>query len=280
MKSIVVYFSQTGNTKKIAQDIYAGLAEVAGKCDIARIQDVKNEDLLPYDLIGIGSPVWHRREPANVLSFIEYSMKSLEGKHAFIFCTHGLYPGHFIGRVVAALTLEGLKVIGWKNWYASVWLPEHPKPYFTDGHPDEIDLEEAREFGREIAERSRRVVSGENHLIPNLPVGREYHELYPGPGSTSRPGRRENQDGALELIDLRSFDLKVNRRNASIPNARSASIIARRRASTSTFLRLFSARIVTGAGTVSRYAPGVPLRSTGSPLPILLRNTSRTTGRR
>jgi flavodoxin/NAD-dependent dihydropyrimidine dehydrogenase PreA subunit len=217
MKSIVVYFSQTGNTKKIAQDIYAGLAEVAGKCDIARIQDVKNEDLLPYDLIGIGSPVWHRREPANVLSFIEYSMKSLEGKHAFIFCTHGLYPGHFIGRVVAALTLEGLKVIGWKNWYASVWLPEHPKPYFTDGHPDEIDLEEAREFGREIAERSRRVVAGENHLIPTLPVGREYHELYPGPGSTSRPGRRDNRDGTLEFIDLRSFDLKVNKEKCLYP---------------------------------------------------------------
>jgi flavodoxin/Fe-S-cluster-containing hydrogenase component 2 len=210
MKSIVIYFSQTGNTRQIARAIQSGLAETTGSCDIVRLEDIKNEDLLPYDLIGLGAPVWHRREPLNVLSFIEYSMKSLEGKHAFVFCTHGLYPGHFIGRVVAALRLEGLQVIGWNNWYASCTIPEHPKPYYTDGHPDEIDLSEAREFGREMARRSPRVSAGEEGLIPTLPTGRKYHECYPGPGSTDRPGRRDNPAGKLELIDLRAFDFKVN----------------------------------------------------------------------
>ena len=217
MRSIVIYFSQTGNTKKIAQAIHRGMSESLEECDIARIQDLRNEDLLKYDLIGLGSPVWHRREPANVLSFIEYSMKSLEGKHGFTFCTHGLYPGHFIGRVVPALTLEGLTVIGWQNWYCSAWLPEHPKPYFTDGHPDAIDLEEARSFGREMVERSRRVAAGDSHLIPVLPRGREYHELYPGPGSTDRPGRRQNKEGPMEMIDLRSFDFKVNKEKCLYP---------------------------------------------------------------
>ena len=179
MKSIVIYFSQTGNTHQIAGAIQAGISEFNGECDIARIEDVGIKDLQKYDLIGLGSPVWHRREPANVLGFIEYSMKSLEGKHAYTFCTHGLYPGHFIGRVVPALRLEGLTVVGWKSWYCSVWLPEHPKPYFTDGHPDDIDLQEARDFGREMAECSRRLYDGETNLIPTLPVGREYHEAAP-----------------------------------------------------------------------------------------------------
>ena len=72
MKSIVIYFSQTGNTRQIAGAIQTGISEFNGECNIARIQDVGNEDLLKYDLIGLGSPVWHRREPANVLGFIEY----------------------------------------------------------------------------------------------------------------------------------------------------------------------------------------------------------------
>jgi flavodoxin/ferredoxin len=221
MKSIVIYFSQTGNTRQIAMAIKAGITEAGSLCDLARIQDVKTEDLRVYDLIGLGSPVWHRREPLNVLNFIEYTLRSLEGKQGFVFCTHGLYPGHFIGRVVPALRLEGFKVIGWKNWYCSAWVPEHPKPYFTDGHPDEIDLEEARKFGREMAFKSPEIAA-ENVSLPELPQGLEYHELYPGPGSTDRirnfqkkgiSGYREIR----ELLDLRSFDFKINRERCLYP---------------------------------------------------------------
>ena len=222
MKSIIVYFSQTGNTRKIAQAIYLGLKRPGDRCDIARIHDLSTRDLLEYDLIGLGAPVWHRREPVNVLNFIEYTLRNLEDKQGFVFCTHGLYPGHFIGRVASALTLEGLTVIGWRNWYASVWVPEHPKPYFTDGHPDEIDLNEARDFGNELAERSRRIMAGERRLIPVLPQGRRYHDFYPGPGSTDRirrqsgHGDREAQN-KLDLLDLRSFDFHINKERCLYP---------------------------------------------------------------
>jgi flavodoxin/ferredoxin len=217
MKSIVIYFSQTGNTRKIAEAIYSGIYELTRECDMARLQDVKAEDLKRYELIGLGSPVWHRREPINVLSFVEYTMHSLEGKKGFVFCTHGLYPGHFIGRMVPALTLEGLKVIGWKNWYCSAWVPEHPKPYFTDGHPDSIDLEEAKQFGKDMVERSRRISAGEPYNLPTLLKGQAYHDLYPGPGSTDRTGRQQAQNGVLELIDLRSFDFIVNKEKCLYP---------------------------------------------------------------
>ena len=132
MKSIVIYFSQTGNTRQIAGAIQTGVSESNGKCDIARIQDVGNEDLQKYDLIGLGSPA------------------------------------------------------------------------FTDTR-------------REMAARSRRLYDGETDLIPDLPVGREYHELYPGPGSTDRAGRRSSPEGALDMIDLRSFDLKINRERCNYP---------------------------------------------------------------
>jgi flavodoxin/ferredoxin len=221
MKSIVVYFSQTGNTRRIARAIRDGMNEAGAQCDLARIQDVKTGDLTVYDLIGLGSPVWHRREPVNVLNFIEYTLRSLEAKQGFVFCTHGLYPGHFMGRMVPALRLEGFKVIGWKNWYCSAWVPEHPKPYFTDGHPDDIDLEEAKCFGKEMAGKSREVAAGEVSL-PELPQGSKYHELYPGPGSTDRVRSfpKEAISGyqeIRELIDLRSFDFKINRDRCLYP---------------------------------------------------------------
>jgi Fe-S-cluster-containing hydrogenase component 2 len=216
MKSAVIYYSQTGNTREIARAIREGLGG-SGQCDLFRLKDVTSDRLREYDLIGLGAPVWHRREPANMLSFIESSMKGLEGKPAFVFCTHGLYPGHFIGRVVAAVRLEGLNVIGWHNWYASCTIPEHPKPYFTDGHPDEIDLAEARDFGREMSETARRVLAGEPFTPPELLTGQAYHDLYPGPGSVDRPDRRQNVDGPQELIDLRSFDLTINQEKCLYP---------------------------------------------------------------
>ena len=56
-----------------------------------------------------------------------------------------------------------------RDWYGSVFLPEMPHPYPTDGHPDEIDLKEAEDFGREMVENSRRIHNGQTELIPPEP---------------------------------------------------------------------------------------------------------------
>lgn len=222
MKSIVIYYSQTGNTKAIAEAIRDGIGEVI-ECDLARLQDVDTPDLAPYDLIGLGAPVWHRREPSNLMNFIEYTMNKVEGRHGFAFCTHGLLPGRFLARVVPMMAQKGLTVIGWRNWYCSVTMPEKPKPYFTDGHPDAIDLEEAKNFGTEIAERSRKVYAGETGLVPVLPQGTAYDELYPGRGNSwqlSRGRIKKSPTPAarlLQQIGMRSFDVKFNREKCLYP---------------------------------------------------------------
>ncbi|MBI4295702.1 MAG: 4Fe-4S binding protein [Chloroflexi bacterium] len=177
-KGIIVYYSQTGNTRKIAESIHTGMSRRLQQADVARLQDVRLRDLAQYDLIGVGSPVWGGTgRPANVINFIE-GMAFVEGKHAFAFCTHGALPGPYMARTVSALIQRGLTVIGWQDWYASVYLPYTPKPYYTDGHPDEIDLQQAADFGAEMAERSQRISLGETYLIPALPRGRAYDEIY------------------------------------------------------------------------------------------------------
>ena len=54
MKRIVIYYSQTGNTRKVAKAIRKGMEQNAGQCDIAHIKDLDPADVDHYDLIGLG----------------------------------------------------------------------------------------------------------------------------------------------------------------------------------------------------------------------------------
>ena len=46
MKSIIIYYSLTGNTRKIAKAIYQGVSEVSEKCDIAKMKEVIQRKIL------------------------------------------------------------------------------------------------------------------------------------------------------------------------------------------------------------------------------------------
>ena len=117
VKSIVIYFSQTGNTEKVARAIQAGISQTTGQCDLQEMRDANPLRLKDYDLIGLGSPVIGQC-PKNVLQFVRH-LRFVGGKHAFSFCTHGTsaqgllppsFPGargpgshrHRLGRLVRA----------------------------------------------------------------------------------------------------------------------------------------------------------------------------------
>lgn len=176
-KGIIVYLSYTGNTKQIARAIHRGMSPLIDRCDIVKLRQTNPADLVGYDLIGIGSPVRLGKMPVELKEFIA-RMDSLKGTHCFVFNTHAALPVGFTKECVDALQEKGLVVIGFKNWYCAVYLPYVPKPYFTDGHPDKIDLKEASDFGREIVLRSRRIHQGESGLIQRLPEGKEYDRIY------------------------------------------------------------------------------------------------------
>jgi len=168
MQSIVIYYSQSGNTKKIARAIHTGMSQAAGQCHIVTVKEADPNDLGGYDLIGLGSPVWMGGLTPNMRIFLE-SIPKQEGNHIFSFNTHGVMPELYFPSVVRKLRAKGFTVIGMGDWYGSVHFQTAPTPYFTDGHPDEIDLREAEEFGREMVVRSRRISAGETNLIPPLP---------------------------------------------------------------------------------------------------------------
>jgi flavodoxin/ferredoxin len=168
MKSVVIYYSQTGNTKKIAQALQKGITRQTGQCDIARVKEIKPEELVKYDLIGIGAPTWSSCPSPIVLYYIKSLPATLKGKHFFWYSTHGIYPGRCVMRGVQVLLDQGMTVIGWKDWYGQASLPGHGKPWYTDGHPDDIDLAEAESFGAAMVLHSRKVSEGQTNIIPTL----------------------------------------------------------------------------------------------------------------
>jgi flavodoxin/ferredoxin len=168
MKCIIIYFSQTGNTEKIARAIRDGIMSSAGHCDLLPIKGTNPRRLFDYDLIGLGAPV-HRREPPNITAFIK-NMRFVGGKHAFSFCTHGTMGYFYNPSVVPQMRKRGLLVIGWNDWYGHSYGPiSQPTPYFSDGHPDAIDLKEARDFGTRMAVNSQKIAAGDSSLIPEGP---------------------------------------------------------------------------------------------------------------
>lgn len=166
MKAIVLYYSATGNTAKIAGSIHRGMRSVLERCDLESIREADPGSMADYDLLVIGGPIWYFRETANLRDFI-YNMPDMKGKQCALFCTHGSSPDGYMFSLSTAVKRKGMTIIGWNNWYGSVYQVLHmPKPYMTDGHPDEISLEQAGAFGSEMAERAMKIGQGETGLIP------------------------------------------------------------------------------------------------------------------
>lgn len=194
MKCVVIYFSQTGNTEKIARAIHAGVQKAAGHCDLVKIKDANPHRLQQYDLIGIGTPVFGYGEAMNVRAFIK-DMKFVGGKHVFAFATHGTHGEYFASSIAPKLKRRGMIVLGVRDWYGNTYIPGAPNPYPTAGHPDEIDCEEAEAFGREMVELSQKIYAGETKLIPPLP-------------KAPAPGRKKMLEALHKLEEARGAVFK------------------------------------------------------------------------
>lgn len=165
MKTLIIYFSQTQNTRKVGEKVRDGIESVTGQCDFVPLKDIQTADLAEYQLIGIGCPVHYYKEPFNVSDFLE-SLPQQHGRHWFAFCTHGTVIGNTFPSMAKKLADKKATVIGYFNSYASIAVPYYPRPSYTSGHPDALDLEQAEQFGRDIVTRSRQIQNNRPDLIP------------------------------------------------------------------------------------------------------------------
>jgi len=157
-KTLVTYFSRSGNTKKVAEAIFEA---IEGAKDLKAIEEAQPLD--DYSLVFVGFPVQSHSVPYKVEEFL----KTIPAKKKIaLFCTHGALPGHRLSReaiehavilAAKAKVLGTFAVRGRISMQASEALsrsPEHQE--WTDmaasanTHPNETDLAEAKVFARQI----------------------------------------------------------------------------------------------------------------------------------
>jgi flavodoxin len=158
MKILVAYYSETGNTEKIAFAIYNS---IYAEKEIIKVQDLDNLD--GYDLIFFGFPVREHSVPPKAVTGLK---KIPEGQKVAFFSTHGSMRGgikarqafeHAIGLAAKAKVLGHFGCRGKvpsellerleKQFQHRAWAEEAASAF---RHPDENDMEDAERFAAEI----------------------------------------------------------------------------------------------------------------------------------
>jgi multimeric flavodoxin WrbA len=132
MSVCIVYHSETGNTKKVAEAVAmatgavlipvrdtAGYSKItmyllgaprARKGEKAAIEPSKI-DVSAYDLVIVGSPVWAWSPTPGANAAIT-ALTGCEGKKGMVFATSGGKPGETLAVMARALSGRGVKVEG------------------------------------------------------------------------------------------------------------------------------------------------------------------------
>lgn len=158
MKALVTYYSETGNTRKLAQAIYDSL--VIDK-ELKPVQEA--DPVQGYDIIFYGFPVQTHSVPVKAMKFIAHLPK---GQKVAFFSTHGSLRGGRLPKQAFehALSLAmHVKVLGHFGCRGQVrpdviealkqgpanesWAEE---ALSAAGHPDENDLADAKTYALEI----------------------------------------------------------------------------------------------------------------------------------
>lgn len=146
MKSLVIYYSETGNTEKVAKAIALGLG-----ADLKKIDEIKPEDLFEYDLICLGTPV-HALGPAKPIKKFLDKLPMLAGKKGAAFCTMHHFGHHRTLRIIKEeLEAKGVEYLG--GYFCkglSRLIGNFGPRIFNKGRPSPKDLKEAENFGKKI----------------------------------------------------------------------------------------------------------------------------------
>jgi flavorubredoxin len=141
LKVLVLYYSQTGNTEKMARIVAEGI-KTRQELDVELSYRVDAEVLSQYDALAVGAPTYHHDMTLEIKRlFEEAAVKNvmLKDKLGAAFGSYG-WSGE-----APTMVLEILK----KKFEMSVIEP----PLLVKYAPDAAALEKCRELGKNVAER-------------------------------------------------------------------------------------------------------------------------------
>ena len=155
-RMLVTYYSRTGNTEQMAELVAEGAREIEGvEVELRAVANVTPDDLLNYDGIVIGSPVYYGTMAAEMKQLIDESIvhhQKLDGKVGGAFASSGGPGGGnetTVMDILKALMIHGMIVKGDAEG-------DHYGPTAV-GAPDERSARECRKLGRSVARLTLRL---------------------------------------------------------------------------------------------------------------------------
>lgn len=117
-RAIVIYYSRSGNTKKMAESILEGLENEGVGSLLKDVKDVEVDELLKVDAIVIGSPTYYGSMAAEIKELLDKSVKfhgKLEGKIGAAFSSSANVAGGnetTILDILNAMLIHGMIIQG------------------------------------------------------------------------------------------------------------------------------------------------------------------------
>lgn len=177
MDVVLVCFSHTGNTGKVAAAMADALREAGHSTRTVPLKKATFEEVTEGDVLGVGTPCFSSRAPTPVKRFLR-ALPPLRGKRAFVFATSSGAPGRVLYDVTHLLRNRGADVLG---GFLARGQVHHPAPRLTGqftGRPNTEDLAQARRFVMAAAEH---VQTGRSGPLPRtrpdaLKPGRGFYD--------------------------------------------------------------------------------------------------------
>ncbi|MBD3313506.1 flavodoxin [Candidatus Woesearchaeota archaeon] len=150
-KALIVYFSASGNTKKVAEAIAEGLKSKL-KVDVTPVSKASVKEIKDADIVGMGSGIYMWSAAKPLKKFVE-SLPVLQEKVAFTFSTSGFGRDMQLNSLKVKMNKKGLCVADSFSVKAyDTWGPLKLIGGINKGRPDKDDMKKATEFGEKIAD--------------------------------------------------------------------------------------------------------------------------------
>ena len=154
-KILLAYYSQSGHTKKMAEFIFEGMKKESVDVVLKNVEDIKVDELLDYQGIVFGSPVYYGSMAAAIKKLFDDSVKfhtKLDGRVGGAFASSANIGGGnetTILDILNALLIHGMIIQGDPKG-------DHYGPV-SIGMPDERSQKQCLRYGERIARLVKKV---------------------------------------------------------------------------------------------------------------------------